>query len=239
MKKWTCCLSVFALFLNVAGAKEKKVEIESPYEYVKNKQGETQIKSLPYLQRRPQWGIRLGLGTSNIELANEELPKKESAPFQIDIGIVKNFGLFSMGPEIGFTSAKFENTASFTAFNLGAALYLDGISRTSYVVPYASLGGMSISSKNGDIPCIADDGGDIPDECSLVGSEIIPYYRLGVLIGLNWIDKGTALKALADYGLQNSFIYFGMRKVTSTAESEGAFDLETTLYLEYGLQLEF
>jgi len=146
MKKWTCCLSVFALFLNVASAQEKKVEIESPYEYVENKKGEMQIKSLPYLQRRPQWGVRLGLGASSIELKNEELPKNDSTPFQIDIGIVKNFGLFSFGPELGFASAKFENTASFTAFNLGAVVYLSGLSETSYVVPYASLGGMSISA---------------------------------------------------------------------------------------------
>jgi len=60
-----------------------------------------------------------------------------------------------------------------------------------------------------------------------------------LLLGLNWIDKGTALKALADYGLQNSFMYLGMRKVSSTADAEGEFDLETTMYLEYGLQLEF
>jgi len=235
MKKWTCCLSVFALFLGSAAfAAEKKVEVESPYKYVKDSKGSVQIKSRPYLERRPNWGIRLNFATSEIALAEEPMGEKDGAPFQVDISINKNFGLFSLGPEFGVGTAKFENTASFTALSLGLGFYLNGVTKTSFVVPFASVGLMSLS---GSVDQLNEDGStasvDIDTE------DIIPYYRAGVLIGLNWIDKGNSLRALSEYGLQNSFLYFAMRKITSTTKDETLFDLETEFYLEYGLQLEF
>lgn len=234
MKKWTCCLSVFALFLSSAAAQEKKVEVISPYEYVKDSKGKVKIKALPYLQRRPKWGVRLNLASSEIELENENPSGKDGAPFQIDFSITKNIGAFSIGPEIGFTTAKFENTASFTAFSFGVGAYLSGLSNTSYVVPFASVGAASMS---GDIDQADDSGTVVNVDIDTKG--VVPYYRVGVLIGLNWIDKGTSLGALAEYGLQNSFLYLAMRKITATTDDPGLFNLETTMYLEYGLQLEF
>lgn len=233
--------------MSKAEALEKKVEIESPYEFVKDKKGDVKVKTVSYLKRRPRWSTRLNFATSEIELENETPAEKDGAPFQIDISMNKNFGIFSIGPEIGFTTAKFENTASFTAFSLGVSIYLNGLTETSYLVPFASAGGMSISSKNGAIPCaIVPPATVAPTECSLVGSEIIPYYRAGLLIGLNWIDKSTALRALSDYGMQNSFIYVAARKIAAPGNQDPAipvdqrpFSLETTFYLEYGLQLEF
>lgn len=238
MKKWTCCLSVLALFLSATApevqALEKKVEIESPYEYVKDKKGDVKIKSLPYLKRRPAWSTRLNFATSEIELENETGENKDGAPFQIDISLNKNFGVFSVGPEVGFTSAKFENTASFTAFSLGLGVYLNGLTDTSYVVPFASAGGMSIT---GDVDQ-ADATGTVAS-VDIDTNDVVLYYRAGLLIGLNWIDKATALRALSDYGMQNSFIYLAMRKITATTDDDTLFNLETPLYLEYGLQLEF
>jgi len=238
MKKWTCCLSVFALFIGSAEAevqyKEKKVEVTSPYQYVKDADGEVSVKALPYLKRRPRWGVRLNLATGNIELERETDGKKDGAPFQVDLSINRNYSFFSVGPEIGFTTAKFKNTASFTGFSLGLGIYLDGLSNSSYVVPFASAGAISIS---GDVDQ-ADSGGTISN-VDIDTKDIVPYYRAGLLIGLNWIDKRTSVKALSEYGLQNSFIYISMRKITSTAEDETLFNLETKMYLEYGLQLEF
>jgi hypothetical protein len=217
--------------------REKKVEVTSPFKYVKGPDGKTEVKALPYLKRRPNWGVRLNFATSEIELNKETDGKKDGTPFQIDININRNYSFFSIGPEIGFTSAKFENTASFTGFSLGLGVYLDGLSDNTYVVPFASAGVISIS---GDVDQIdpADASGAIKN-FDIDAKDVVPYYRAGVLIGLNWIDKRTAFMALSDYGLQNSFIYIAMRKITSTAAEDGVFDLETKLYLEYGLQLEF
>lgn len=234
MKKWTCCLSVFALFLGSAQAQEKKVEVSSPYEYVKDSRGEFKIKALPYLSRRPRWGVRLNFSVSEMELKRETNGKKDGTPFQVDLSINKNYGIFSIGPEIGFVSAKFKNTASFSGFSAGLGLYINGLSRTSYVVPFASAGAILIS---GDVDQVNDAGA--LTNVDIDTKDIVPYYRAGLLIGLNWIDKGSAVRALADYGLQNSFLYVSVRKITSTAEDETLFNLETKMYLEYGLQLEF
>jgi len=238
MKKWTCCLSVLALFLSstevAAQSQEKKVEVNSAYEYIKDSDGELKIKALPYLKRRPEWGVRWSLATSEVELKKQGGSKKDGVPFQIDISINKNYGLFSVGPEIGFTSAKFENTAAFTGFSLGLGLYLDGLSNTSYVVPFVSAGAISIS---GDVDRINEAGATVNREID--ADNIVPYYRLGLLLGLNWIDRETSIRALSEYGLQNSFLYVAMKKITSTTSDDSLFNLETNMYLEYGLQLEF
>ncbi len=227
-------------------AREKKVRIESPLRYEKAQNGDFEFRKAAYRERRPHWGIRLNFAAGNgfetaTENAAENIVSLESdgIPFQIDIGMNKNYKHFSIGPEIGYFTSTIlntcENEINFSGFTAGLGLYLDGLFDTAYTVPFASVGVIlpDIKVETADSSCV------VTGEQELDGTKSAAmYYRAGLLIGLNWLDKGLAHRALEDYGLQNTFLYFAMRQIPSTSDTEGT-DVGTKPYLEYGLQLEF
>lgn len=250
MKKWTWFLSVFVVFMSTADAVEKKVQVETPVGYKKNSKGVYIPENHSYLQRRPKWGVRLNFLSNIITLAQDEkniesalIYERDGLPFEIDFGVHRSFDKFSVGAEIGYLSSKFENmtnSISTTGVFAGLGFYADGIFKTPYFVPFAFAGLASIS---GDLegPSVGgtDSEGNSINERDIQTESIVPYYKVGFLVGLNWIERGVATKALSDYSLQNTFLYFAVKKITDASTREEAIKLETNFYGEFGFQLEF
>lgn len=231
MIKWACFLSVFVAFTGISEAFEKKVRVERPFDYGKDSKGKTVIKRKSYLEGRPQWSVRLNFASSLIELVKDAGVDRDSTPFQVDILMHKNYRHFSIGPELGYMSSKFNNETneiSVAGFSLGMGLYLDGLFQSPYFVPFATVGGISLDAEN------ETDAGSVDIETKTLTT----YYKIGFLLGLNWLDRRSTTEALADYGLQNSYLYFAAKKISNAAENE-AETLETDLFAEFGFQLEF
>ena len=250
MKKWTWFLSVFVVFISTASAVEKKVLVETPLEYEKTRKGRYIPEDYSYLERRPKWGVRLNFLSNEIVLVKEDgvadadIYEKDSLPFQIDFSVHRSFEKFSVAGEVGYLSAKFENmtnSISATGVFAGLGFYADGFFKTPYFVPFAFAGLVSLSGdlEGPGVGGVEADGTTPKNERSIETESFVPYYKLGFLIGLNWLERGTATKALSDYGLQNTFLYFAVKKITDGSTEEETVKLETDLYGEFGFQLEF
>lgn len=239
-----------------AGAKEKKVRLEDPFVYKKNKKGQMKLVHEPYHERRSKWGLRFNLAVGgDYETQQEQLKpgttesavlESDGMSFKIDISVNRNFKSFSIGPEFGYFSSKVLSRCStaddpreitFRAPNIGAGVYLDGLSFSQYVTPFASAGALIYPTIETELTTL--------NTCTLAGGtgeidsdSFIMYYRFGLLLGLNWLDKGLASRGLSEYGLENSFLYVALRQIPSTSSVEAA-DIGTTMFIEYGLQLEF
>jgi hypothetical protein len=217
-----------------------KVKVESPYIYKKNKKGKKVLALRSYRERRQRWGFRLSvIAGGGFETSNTRQLESSSTPLQVDLGINRNFTHFSVGPEVGYYTTKIgfkcpsfeqKGNISLSGLTAGLGLYLDGITENAYLVPFASFG---VLLTNADV---SEENNDCQEAVDL--KKYAPYYRAGVLIGLNWLDRLLTGRAYKEYGLQNSFIYVAMRQISSTSDVE-ADDLGTEPYLEYGLQLEF
>lgn len=215
---FTCAVSAFAV--------EKKVRVERAFHYEKNKEGKYALKASSYRDTRPKWGVRFLFASSQIQDEITQL-KDTNFPFQIDLTFMRNFKFFSVGPEVGYTKAEYADNHKASFMTAGLALYLDGFFSEPYVVPFASFGSLAyMEAENKNFSSLDSE------------SSFVPYYRVGVLFALNWIEPRRSLAARQEWGLQNTFVYAGMRKYTST-HSDSAQNAETSMYLEYGLQLEF
>jgi hypothetical protein len=253
MTKFACFLGgLLALGIfsaDLVQAAEKKVQVESPYQLKIDKSGKKIFEGTPYIERRPSWGIRLNFAaTSGFETQNAQLhpvtsvpaPLESSGvPLHVNIGMSRNFKHFSIGPELGYMSSTISSRCNldidFKGFTFGVGAYLDGLFKTAYAVPFVSVGAVLPDitvTKTQSGTCTAD------GEQELDALDFALYYRAGVLIGLNWLDKGMSSQALADYGLQNTFIYIAVKQIPSTSDIDAA-DIGTEPFLEYGLQFEF
>ncbi len=240
---------VSGLFHSESLGLEKKVQVESPYQFRVNKNGEKKFIRASYRERRPQWGVRLNFAVSSgFETQKTQVKPDDQvadvlsstgSPFNVNISMSKNFKHFSVGPEIGYMSSKIADRCNlefdFNGFTFGGGFYLDGLFKTPYVVPFASVGVILP-----DIEINATQTGTctFSNKQELISDDYVLYYRTGLLVGLNWIDKTMAYRALSDYGLQNTFLYFAMRQIPSTSDVETA-DIGTEPFFEYGLQFEF
>ncbi len=219
-------------------AVEKKVRMEAPFRYQKGKDGKIKLMSASYRQRRPSWGKRLSFALSSGLQTHREGLKSKGIPLQLDFAMNRNFKYFSIGPEVGYFKSTIlnacNNEINFSGITAGGGLYLDGLFKAPYVVPIVSVGAIfpTIKVQTADVSCV------VTGEKDLEANQYAMYYRVGFLLGLNWLDEVLAGKALSDYGLQNSFLYLAVRQIPSTSDVETA-DIGTKVYFEYGLQLEF
>lgn len=242
-------LSLSVMSAELVQAVEKKVQVESPYHLEVDKNGKNKFVESYYIDRRPQWGVRLNLALgSGFKTQNEQANpvdgieaqlESSGTPLHINVGMSRNFKNFSIGPEIGYMSSTVLSRCNldidFNGFTLGVGAYLDGLFKNTYAVPFASVGvilpDITVTSTQAGT-CTAD------GEQELDTLDYALYYRAGVLIGLNWLDKAMSYRALSDYGLQNTFIYIAIKQIPSTSDIEAA-DIGTEPFLEYGLQFEF
>jgi len=220
-------LSLFFYNLDYSFAKEAKVLKETPFSFSKDENGKLVVNRKRYTDYRPAWGKRISIISAE-HSPSPRLLDQSRMPIQVEVSIIKNLKLISVGAEAGYMSVEWKNTnggvIGMNNFYFGAVAHLDGLFSTPYVVPFFSAGGVSID---------ADIGG-----ASIATEDVTFYYRAGLLFSLNWINRLMSLRAYDDFGLINSYIYVGMRKWMET-NSDPNLTLELNNSIEFGLQLEF
>jgi len=225
--RWLVLLSLFVLMWDESIAIEPKVLKETPYDFEKDEKGNLVVKRRKYVDYRPLWGKRITIISAEHSPVPELLDQSR-VPIQLEVSIVKNFRVFSIGAETGFMSVEWENPAGGTIdmnnYYFGLVGHLDSFFYWPYVVPFISVGGTSI---NAEI-----------DGATIDANDITLYYRAGFLFSLNWLDRQMSIRAYDDFGLLNSYIYLGVRKWMET-NSDPGLNLEIDPSIEFGLQLEF
>ena len=225
--RWLVLLCLFVLIWDKGLAQEAKVLVETPFDYETDENGKLIVKDKKYVDYRPDWGKRITIISADHSPVPELLDQAR-LPVQLELSIVKNFKTMSLGAEAGFITIEWENDtgASIDILNyyMGIVAHLDGLFRWPYVVPFASVGGMSMDAST--------------SAGSLNTNVIIPYYRAGFLFTLNWINRMWAIRAYDDYGMMNSYLYVGARKWMET-DPDPNVNLEIDPSLEFGIQLEF
>lgn len=214
-------------FLPFCWASEPKVQVENPFFYY-IEDGKKKIKSSPYRERRSKWGTRLGFGVSLYESSEGQF-ERDGTPFFAEFGLNRNFQFFSLGAEVGALSMTLEaaggTEVDVLGFSGGLFLFLDGLFSNPWVVPFGGGGVMTISGES--------DVGDVETD-----EDIVPYFKAGFLIQLNWLDRATAGMGYYNYGLENTFMIVQVRQISSTSDT-AAVDFESDPIIEAGIQLEF
>ncbi len=226
---------IVLFFTDVGSAQEKKVFKEYPYTFKKDRNGKLKIKKRKYTNFRPSWGKRITLISAkhspeqllDADTLDELTAVQNRLAFQVDLSVVKNFSLFSLGPEAGVMSLSWEDVTEqnikIVNYYAGLVFMLDGLFHWPYVVPVVSAGALFMNAESAGVEIeIAED--------------YLIYYRAGLLISLNWLDKFTSHTAYDDFGLINTNLYVGIRKWQETLTTP---ELSITPSLEFGLQLEF
>lgn len=110
---------------------------------------------------------------------------------------------------------------------VGAKYIGDNIWDEPYVAPYAGINLWQMSYKE----TTSSDSFSTTIQSGI-------SYTLGLMLQLNWIDKGTSQQATFDYGIENSYIDIHASQYAKT-ESQDKPNLETDWILGAGLRLEF
>lgn len=205
-------------------AQEKKVKVESSVEYVENEKGELEYKRKNYLDLRPNWGTRVTFSSAEQEPV-PPLLDQERTPFQFELSLLRNFKFISTGIEIGYLDTEWSLNNKIKVFSMGLVAHIDGIFKTPYIVPMVGVGFANFDAKSSGLVIETED-------------DFIPYYKAGLLFSLNWIDRKSSQMAYDEFGLLNTYIYFGVRKWSET-NSDPGLNIEIDLSPEFGIQLEF
>jgi hypothetical protein len=225
--RWLFLLSLIVLIWDESLAVEPKVLKETPFDFERDEKGKLVVKKRKYVDYRPLWGKRITLISAE-HTPTPELLDQSRVPIQLEVSLVRNFKALSFGAEAGFMSVEWENPSGgaidMTNYYVGLVGHLDGLFSWPVVVPFASVGGVSI---NAEI-----------DGATIDANDFVVYYRAGFLFSLNWIDRMMSIRAYDDFGLLNSYIYVGVRQWLET-NSDPNLNLEIDPSLEFGLQLEF
>ena len=226
---------IVLFFTDVGHAQEKKVFKETPYVFKKDKNGKLKMKKRKYTNFRPSWGKRITLMSADhspeklidADTSGELTAEQNRLAFQLDLSVVKNFSVFSIGPEAGVMNLSWsdanEQDIKIINYYLGLVFMLDGILNWPYVVPVVSVGALRVDAESAGVEI-------------KIEKDYLIYYRAGLLISLNWLDRFTSYIAYDDFGLINTNIYVGLRTWQETLTTP---ELSVTPSLEFGLQLEF
>lgn len=198
---------------------------------------------VPYKQRRSTWGSFLGFQWGAFIPVNyepsfsagtlfDDVYQNKMGAFELTFGLKLNFFLGSIAAQItsGYFSAttNTQNGPTLTIIPVMAGIRyaLDNLFGEPYVVPYVAGGmytGLYTETQQG---------------LTVTGnSAFAPYYALGALFQLDWLDRDTHESGYEDFGLENTFLYAEMRSFMTATNNLP--DLSTPLQLFAGLQLEF
>lgn len=198
---------------------------------------------VPYKKRRTTWGGYLGFQYGTFNPINYEpsfststydaVYTQKTGSVELVFGLKYNFFLGSLGAQItsGYFSANNGSTTAASRLTIipvmaGVRYALDNIFDEPYVVPYASGGmytGLYTESQQG---------------LSVTGnSAFAPYYSVGAMFQLDWLDKDSHESGYEDFGLENTYLYVEARSFM--AATNNLPDLSTPLQIFGGLQTEF
>jgi hypothetical protein len=153
------------------------------------------------------------------------------------LGLKFNFFLGSITAQgtAGYFSAKNTQTAgaesTLTVYPITAGLLyaLDNFFKEPYVVPYVNIGLYS-AIYNESVAGLSVKG----------NSPFAPFYAVGLMFQLDWIDTDSHASGYEDFGLENTFLFVeGRSFLKATTGSTAAADFSTPLQINGGLKLEF
>ena len=65
-----------------------------------------------------------------------------------------------------------------------------------------------------------------------------PFYYVGALFQMDWIDKSAAVEAYSESGIENTYLFIEARQYVASSEAADP-DFSTDFNLAGGLSLEF
>jgi hypothetical protein len=149
---------------------------------------------------------------------------------ELVFGAKFNFFLGSIGAQVGggFFSATASSGAVLTVNPITAGLIysMDSLFKEPYVVPYVVAGAYT------DIYKEVDQGLSIDGQTSYA-----PFYSVGLMFQLDWIDPETHDSGYKDFGLENTFIFLEMRSFLASNDFNA--DFSTPLQFSGGFRFEF
>lgn len=203
---------------------------------------------LPYKQRQDKWGFAISLGAEFMTFPDlisrydtntyEDLFGSEPASMHsIELGPKYNtdfgsFGLYGAYGKLSIASSRIgaEATLDITRYSATVVYYVDTIWEEPYFVPYFGGGVWQADYK--------ETSESEPDNSIHYTTDIGYHWRVGGLIGLDWLEPNTALRSRRFIGLQGTFINI---YATSSymAESNPDPDLQSEMDFGASLMLEF
>lgn len=225
-----------------SGDKENLVEIEPKGPLVTTKKCNCKKDiSLPYRERRNDFGLLMSIGTGQYTpdnyipdfVVNNDFESfygdAEQVYFDLDVALKWNvaFGSLALNAGVGSYQNEGRLGAKFSAIplRLGLTLGLDALFSEPYVVPYFA-GGAAMVYFNESLA-----------SQTIRGNTGVGFYaETGLLFQLDWLDPDTDRMALQEIGLENTFLYVAGRMMSFPSKDA---DFATPLQLAMGAKLEF
>lgn len=233
-------LLTFMMFIVLFGSPAHAVDNPNDYPLV-----ELELRQdilAPYKERRSSHGFQMNVSYEPVEFLKyksfldgvsykEMFGDSTTNIISLSAEYKYNFvmGAVSLGGVVGMgsVSGPSDRSLALTKYGLRFKYTMDNIFSEPYVAPYLGmdLWQMSYNEKLGS------------DTYS--GSTQLSYnYSVGMLIQLNWIDKGTATNATYEYGLENTYLDLYATQY-SAPQAEDDPDLGTDFSFGAGLLFEF
>lgn len=202
----------------------------------------------PYKQRQNQWGFSFSLGAENVsypglisqfdEESFEFLYGTSGVPMlSLELGPKYNMSWGSLALLAGYGLLDITDDRSgandeltIQRYSATAVFYLDNIWGEPYFVPYVG-GGIWMAD-------YSEIRGAYPDEVSNTSTDLGYHYKVGALIGLDWIEPESTLRSRRETGMKAMFVNV-YASSTFMSESEPDPDLENELDLGASLVFEF
>ena len=202
----------------------------------------------PYKQRQNQWGFSFSLGAENVsypglisqfdEESFEFLYGSSGVPMlSLELGPRYNMSWGSLALLAGYGLLDITDDRSgandeltIQRYSATAVFYLDNLWGEPYFVPYVGAGIWMAD--------YSEIRGAYPDEVSNTSTDLGYLYKVGALIGLDWIEPESILKSRRETGMKAMFVNV-YASSTFMTESEPDPDLENELDFGASLVFEF
>lgn len=201
----------------------------------------------PYSERRTPWGGTFGLSyvlyepnrydPDFISLSYKDVyPAPDLDLLEVEFSVKRNFRFGSIASQIGVGLFKAKSNLysdgssselSLIPIRVGVRLALDTLWGQAYLVPYADGGGYIVMYDEA-LPPLKNTG----------NTQVAPYWAVGALFSLDWIDRTSAISAYEDSGIEGTFLFAEARQlISSGAASDPNFGSD--VHLAAGLKIEF
>lgn len=229
-----------------ANSKELKTQNSSSGELVEVRTNERIY--YPYKQRQHQWGFSFSLGAENVnypglisqfdEKSFETLYGSSGSPMlNLELGPRYNMSWGSLALLAGYglldiadDRSGADDELTVQRYSATAVFYLDNLWSEPYFVPYIG-GGIWMAD-------YSELRGAFPDQASNTSTDIGYHYRMGALLGLDWIEPESTLKSRRETGMKAMFVNV-YASSSFMSESKPDPDLENELDLGASLVFEF
>jgi len=211
----------------------------------------TNIYSLvPYAVRRNRWGWYYGVTYSmyhpdqfasdyfdpNLATFDELYSSAQLPLVEFFITYKWNFKLGSLGLDTAIGLYENDNAdedlmgdarLSLQMVRVGLRYTMDNITYEPYVAPYAIGGAYMVRFE------------EMQGGAKYSGTTMVaPYWGLGLLFQLNWLDQTAAVEAYSSAQIENTFLFLEGRQYLASSEAKDP-DFSTAMDLAGGISLEF